>query len=160
LDWPLVVRLAEQQPGVTVELIGPCPCRPPRKLPPNIKLLPACPQTEAAEHLARFSAGLIPFESNALTAGVDPIKYYEYRGAGLPVLSTRFGEMAHRGEDDGVYFIDRADDLPALVDKSLQREFSEKEILRFRRENDWDERFIRHGPFDVFWNEQRACHAA
>ncbi len=105
-DWPLVVRLAEALPQARIELVGPCAVGPPRRLPANVRLLPACKQAEAAEHLARFSAGLIPFRSNALTAGVDPIKYYEYRAAGLPVLSTRFGEMALRGGSDGVYFLD------------------------------------------------------
>jgi glycosyltransferase involved in cell wall biosynthesis len=160
LDWPLVVSLAEQLPETNVELIGPCPCRPPRKLPKNIKLLPACPQTEAVKHLSRFSAGLIPFKSNPLTAGVDPIKYYEYRAAGLPVLSTRFGEMTRRGEEEGVYFIDQTDDLPDAAERALQHDFTEKEIRRFRRENDWDDRFIRREPFNVFWNEQKVRHAA
>jgi hypothetical protein len=160
LDWPLITRLAECRPDAIVELIGPCPCRPPRKLPPNIKLFPACPQSQAVGHLLRFSAGLIPFQLNALTAGVDPIKYYEYRAAALPVLSTRFGEMAHRAEKDGVYFLDRTGNLPAVIEKSLEHEFTEKEILRFRRENDWDERFLRRATFDVFFDDRRASRAA
>ena len=118
-DWPLVIRLAEALPQARIELVGPCSCRRPKQLPANVRLLPACKQSEAAGHLARFSAGLIPFRSNALTAGVDPIKYYDYRAAGLPVLSTRFGEMALRGRDDGVYFLDQADNLAETVSAAL-----------------------------------------
>ena len=36
---------------------------------------------------------------------MDPVKYYEYRGMGLPVLTTRFGQMASRTRADGVYTI-------------------------------------------------------
>ena len=106
-----------------------------------MRLLPACKQSEAAGHLARFSAGLIPFRSNALTAGVDPIKYYDYRAAGLPVLSTRFGEMALRGRDDGVYFLDRADDLAETVSAALGHRRDAAETSRFRRNNNWTSRF-------------------
>jgi glycosyltransferase involved in cell wall biosynthesis len=150
LDWPLIARLAESKPEMTVEMIGPKHRLPPRNLPPNIKILPPCPQSEAASHLARFSAGLIPFRSTALTAGVDPIKYYEYRAAGLPTLSTSFGEMAERNERDGVYVLDPSRDLSAVVDKTLQHVFSEAETLRFREENDWDERFVHRNWFDEF----------
>ena len=118
-DWPLVIRLAKTLPQMRIELVGPCTAAPPETLPANVRLLPACRQSDVAGHLARFSAGLIPFRQSALTNGVDPIKYYEYRAAGLPVLSTRFGEMALRGRNDGVYFLDRGDDLAAAVAAAL-----------------------------------------
>ena len=40
--------------------------------------------------LAGFDVGLIPFRLNALTAGVNPNKLYEYLAAGVPVVSTPF----------------------------------------------------------------------
>jgi glycosyltransferase involved in cell wall biosynthesis len=159
LDWPLLIRLAEGMPEASVELIGPCPKRPPRNLPPNVRLFPPCPQSEAARHIARFSAGLIPFAKNRLTEGVDPIKYYEYRAAGLPVLSTRFGEMAARGENDGVFFLEANGDPAATARRALRCEFSEREIRDFRRENDWEDRFLRSGPFDGFWNNEKRIAA-
>ena len=61
-DWPLVVRLAEAMPQARVELVGPCAVRPPKSLPANVRLFSACRQSEAAGHLARFTAGLIPFQ--------------------------------------------------------------------------------------------------
>ncbi len=142
-DWPLVVRLAEALPQGRIELVGPCAVEPPRGLPANVTLLPACHQSEAGKHLARFSAGLIPFCNNALTAGVDPIKYYDYRAAGLPVLSTRFGEMAIRGRNDGVYFLDGEDGLAAAVSAALADRCDPVETSRFRRNNNWTARFRR-----------------
>ena len=142
-DWPLVVRLAEAMPQARIELVGPCAAPPPSRLPANVSLLPACGRSEAGKHLARFSAGLIPFCSNALTAGVDPIKYYDYRAAGLPVLSTRFGEMALRGSQDGVYFLDGAGGLAEAVVAALAHRCDPVETSRFRRNNNWTSRFRR-----------------
>lgn len=140
-DWPLVIRLARAMPDARLELIGPCVVKPPEKLPENVRLLPACKHSAAAGHLRRFSAGLIPFLGDALTAGVDPIKYYEYRAAGLPVLSTSFGEMAFRGREDGVFFLDQNEDLAEVVRTAVGRRVDPVETSRFRHENDWRCRF-------------------
>ncbi len=140
-DWPLVFRLAESLPHARIELVGPCVVPPPAVLPANVRMTPACKQTDVAERLSRFSAGLIPFRNNALTAGVDPIKYYDYRAAGLPVLSTRFGEMATRGRGDGVYFLDGSDSLAEIATVALADRRDDAETSRFRRDNNWASRF-------------------
>jgi hypothetical protein len=160
-DWPLVLRLAKTMPQARVELVGPCATPPPHgeKLPQNVRLLPACKQSEAAAHLARFSAGLIPFRSNALTAGVDPIKYYEYRAAGLPVLSTRFGEMSLRGSGDGVYLLDGTNDW-ASVSAALDRKSDSAAAARFARENSWDFRFRQSQFFQSLAPASRMRRAA
>jgi glycosyltransferase involved in cell wall biosynthesis len=150
-DWPLVIRLAKTLPQMRIELVGPCSAAPPETLPANVRLLPACQQSHAAGHLARFSAGLIPFRSSALTAGVDPIKYYEYRAAGLPVLSTSFGEMALRGRGDGVYFLDRGDDWAAAVAAALNHRCDAAEIERFQHDNNWTSRFGQSVGFRSLW---------
>jgi hypothetical protein len=85
--------------------------------------------------------GLIPFQQSELTAGVDPVKFYDYRAVGLPVLSTSFGEMALRGRNDGVYFLDRTDDLAALVGAALGHCDDVAGLRQFRDENNWDSRF-------------------
>jgi glycosyltransferase involved in cell wall biosynthesis len=153
LDWALVRRLAESLPAAAIELIGPLASAAPR-LPANVRLLPPCPQHEVAGHLARFDAGLIPFRSDRLTDGVDPIKYYEYRAAGLPVLSTRFGEMANRTVADGVVFLDDRVGTATAVQTALESRADDTEIRRFRRAHDWSERFERSGVFRVFWEDR------
>jgi hypothetical protein len=146
-DWPLVIGLAEAAPEARIELVGPCVVPPPTRPPANVRLLPACRQSALVNHLSRFSAGLIPFRDNALTAGVDPMKYYDYRAAGLPVLSTRFGEMALRGRDDGVYFLDGAGGLAEAVSAALGHHDDDDETLRFRRNNNWTSRFSQSSGF-------------
>ncbi len=105
-DWEAVVRLAWRHPGAVVRLIGPIEGGAPGDLPANVELLPAIPQHEVYAALRGFSVGLIPFRVNELTDYVDPVKYYEYRAIGLPVLSTRFGEMRLRGRADHVLFFE------------------------------------------------------
>ncbi|MBN1395922.1 MAG: hypothetical protein JW959_12945 [Pirellulales bacterium] len=140
-DWPLAIRLARSMPEARLELIGPCAVGPPEKLPDNVRLLPACGHGEVAGYLARFSAGLVPFVNNSLTAGVDPIKYYDYRAAGLPVLSASFGEMALRGAEEGVYFLDRGEEPAVAARAALGQTPDPLETERFRRENNWRRRF-------------------
>jgi hypothetical protein len=159
-DWLLVLRLAEALPQTRIELVGPCVVSPPRRLPPNVRMLPACKHAQAAEQLSRFSAGLIPFQNNALTAGVDPIKYYEYRAAGLPVLSTSFGEMALRGRGEGVYFLDRGGKAEEIVSAALSHRCQAAETLRFQLENNWDSRFLRNNGLRSLLSAPRMRRAA
>jgi hypothetical protein len=147
IDWLLLLRLADQLSEVDIELVGPLAARPPESLPSNIRVLPPCKQHEVGLHLKRFSAGLIPFRLTSLTAGMDPIKFYEYRAAGLPVLSTAFGQMSYRGADDGVYFLDRQEDLRPVVQGALDEPFDLRAIEQFRRANDWRYRFRQADPF-------------
>jgi hypothetical protein len=159
-DWPLVLELADHMPHVQLEIVGPPMAPLPARFPANIRLHPACPQREAARWTGSFSAGLIPFRLNALTSGVDPIKYYEYRAAGLPVLSTRFGEMALRGVEEGVYFLEPASDLQQVVCQAAAHRYSGSEVERFRRENDWSRRFGRDSQFANWIFNQSLSKAA
>ena len=145
-DWALVDRLAREMPHVHVELSGPCFEPPPAPLPPNVELLPACAHEDTVQRMARFSVGLIPFKRNLLTNGVDPIKYYEYRGLGLPVLTTRFGEMARRGEADGVFFAEEPGALAATLARAAQP-VAQGDIAAFRRAHSWERRFTEAGLF-------------
>ncbi len=145
-DWPLVDRLARERPDVQFDLSGPCFVGPPAPLPPNVQVRGACAHEEAVQRLSRFSVGLIPFKRNRLTAGVDPIKYYEYRGLGLPVLTTRFGEMARRAGEAGVYFAEN----PGALAVSLARashQLSQQDNDAFRLAHSWERRFANAGVF-------------
>lgn len=137
-DWGAVVALAVRFPQAVVRLIGPCEHRPAR-LPHNVELLPGIPQDGVYDALAGFTFGLIPFRIDPLTECVDPVKYYEYRAMGLPVLSTRFGEMRLRGAQDRVAFLDELDRLDL---RALTREAADPaEVQAFREENTWARRF-------------------
>jgi glycosyltransferase involved in cell wall biosynthesis len=140
-DWPLVVDMACQNPKVIFRLIGPMLVPPPGALPDNIEILPPCSHSEAIKAMQSFSIGLIPFKISALTEYVDPIKYYEFRALGLPVISTRFGEMARRCFEPGVFLIEKTADFRTLIDAVLAYNSNGDEIEAFRTENNWSARF-------------------
>jgi hypothetical protein len=146
-DWNLVGRLAAAFPAAEVRIVGPVFSGPPRGLPGNVRFAGECPQAAAVEHLRDFACGLIPFRKTPLTAAVDPIKYYEYRGMGLPVLATRFGQMAARGRTDGVFVVDGDDGLEAVARAALAHMTDAAAVARFRAENDWDTRLGRAALF-------------
>lgn len=140
-DWPFVFALAKANPYMCIRLIGPIYDVPPRPVPHNIELLPACDHATAIRAMEEFSVGLIPFKRNDLTASVDPIKFYEYRALGLPVLSTRFGEMALRDGHAGVFLTDPHSDLVSLVITAMAYECEITEIQEFQTTNSWEARF-------------------
>jgi glycosyltransferase involved in cell wall biosynthesis len=140
-DWPWVIRLAQSLPWARLRLIGPLINDAPEHLPSNIELLPACAHEEALLHMQSFDVGLIPFHVTPLTESVDPIKYYEYKAMGLPVLSTRFGQMRMRKDDDQVFFADMGVSMPQLLQRALACRVNREQIEVFREQNIWRLRF-------------------
>ena len=140
-DWRLATALARSDPTLRVRLIGPVFAGPKAPLPDNVELLPACPRRAALRAMQGFSVGLIPFERTDLTDAVDPIKYYEYRALGLPVLSSRFGEMARRDGEPGIFLVDPRTALAPQVRRALLHRDGSDDIRRFRANNSWKARF-------------------
>lgn len=140
-DWHLVMELAIQNPSALVRVIGPVHSSPPGKLPGNIQLMPPCGHAAGIRAMQEFTVGLVPFKKTDLTASVDPIKYYEYRALGIPVLTTTFGEMAQRNEAPGVFFMDQSIDLQRIVRIAADYEYELDDIRAFRDANSWEVRF-------------------
>lgn len=140
-DWPLLIALAEAVPSTRVRLIGPVYVPGPRSLPNNVEVWPALNHGAAIEAMRNFSSGLIPFRYTELTYAVDPIKYYEYRALGLPVISSRFGRMAFRESKPGVFLVDDHSDLADQIRLALDYRHEEDEISTFREKNSWTARF-------------------
>ena len=140
-NWPWVVALASHFPRDEIRLIGPMHVSPPAPLPRNIRILPACDQKAAIDEMREFDVGLIPFSVNELTASVDPVKYYEYRGLGLPVVSTPFGEMALRGTETGVFLSHDHGDIRVVMDKALHFSDDKERVHAFCESHNWQRRF-------------------
>jgi glycosyltransferase involved in cell wall biosynthesis len=144
-DWDIVFKLAQAVPLLRIRLIGPAVVSLPDKIPNNVEIIGRCGHHAAIGAMAKFRIGLIPFKQTQLTASVDPIKYYEYRSLGLPVISTRFGEMARRRDDPGVFLVDNRTDLTAAVDSAKSYRMSFADIEQFRATNSWHSRFASAG---------------
>ena len=140
-DWGWVIHLAKSRPQDVVRLIGPMFTPSPVALPANVEVLPPCAHQEALRAMRDFDVGLIPFKKNDLTASVDPIKYYEYRALGLPVISTDFGEMVFRGGEDGTFLSRGVQDVSELVQSALLYSADIESARRFMVSNTWEARF-------------------
>lgn len=140
-DWGILHALAQSHPKARFRLIGPVYAQPSVSLPENVSLEPALPHAEALQAMAQCDVGLIPFKQTELTSSVDPIKFYEYRAMGLPVVSSAFGEMALRRESDGVYLIDQDSDLEKVINQALTSAVTPSSIEQFRKNNSWEYRF-------------------
>ena len=142
-DWEMIGRLAECA-DVTVRLIGPVYTPAPFKLPPNVEMLPQCSHAQAIAAMQEFDVGLIPFKITELTESVDPIKYYEYRALGLPIITSAFGEMRLHARQAGVFSLDSSDESSRLlhtVEAALAFRFTFDEVRLFRQKNSWSARF-------------------
>ena len=100
-DFPLLYETASALPDVAFPVLG--PLRPALRgvaeiAPPNVHFLGARPYGELPAWLANCQAALIPFLRTPLTAGVDPVKLYEYLAVGLPVIATPFSPELPGGE--------------------------------------------------------------
>ena len=142
-DWELVRRMADTLPGVLVRIVGPLYSPPPFGLPKNVQCESAVPHEEALKLMTQFDIGLIPFKVNELTESVDPIKYYEYRALGLPVISTEFGEMARRGGHEGVFLVADHSDFSTIVSRALKQLSLNRNMNadEFQKKYSWEARF-------------------
>ena len=140
-NWSFIFALAEANPSIHIHLTGPIYINPPKIIPDNISLFPACDNLAAMRVMQKFSVGLIPFKCTKLTESVDPVKYYEYRSLGLPVISSKFGEMVSRDHETGVFLADESSDLMFQTRAALNHEDSVADIELFRNENSWTVRF-------------------
>jgi hypothetical protein len=140
-DWPWVIALAQAFPEAEIRLVGPCFSAPPPSLPANISLLPGCEHGAAIAAMQDFDLGLIPFKRNSLTESVDPIKYYEYRALGLPVLATAFGEMKQHQREPGTFLSHSLSDIGAQLALALAHRDTEAARQEFIRQHSWSERF-------------------
>jgi len=140
-DWAWVAALAEARPNDEIRLMGPIFGAAPAHLPSNVVVLPADNHGAALAAMAEFDVGLIPFKKTLLTASVDPIKYYEYRGLALPVISTDFGEMHGRSGLPGVFISHSHSDIAGLAEAALECERNADEARAFARQHSWEARF-------------------
>lgn len=100
VDLELVTRAASRLPHVQFVFAGPIldrEYREPLVAHPNIRLLGDVHYERVPELLSTFDVGWVPHRVGDFEVGGDVIKTYEYRAAGLPVLSTPIVGAGSRG---------------------------------------------------------------
>ena len=94
LDLPALTQLAQRRCDWTFVLVGPVGEADPST---DVKALQACPNVhlpgprpydELPEWLAHCDVALLPLQRNSYTQNMFPMKFFEYLGAGRPVVAT------------------------------------------------------------------------
>ena len=103
-DVELLHAVARARPSVSFAVVG--PVRPAleravAEAPANCRYLGAQPYAELPGWLHHADVALIPFRRTRLTAGVDPVKLYEYLAAELPVVATSFSPELQAAAAEG-----------------------------------------------------------
>jgi hypothetical protein len=140
-DWDWVVNFAKMVPHFLIELTGPVFTRVPHGLPKNVTIKTALPHFEAMAQMRRFKLALIPFKKTRLTDAVDPIKYYEYKGVGLPILCTDFGEMSTHKHQPGVFVCDDELSMRSAIECAMIYRATDHATAEFIKVNEWQYRF-------------------
>lgn len=104
---------------------------------PNVKLLGSKPATELPAFLKTCAVGIIPFEINEFTKGVYPLKINEYLATGIPVLSTRFGQLDDFEEVASLH--SETADFVAALKREIEADNAKKRRQRaaFAKANSW-----------------------
>ncbi len=131
MDWAGLAALAAADPAMRVVIIGDDKAPRP-ELPPNAHFLGFKPQAELLAYVARFDAGIIPWEVSDLTHAVSPLKVYEYLASGVPVAAPPLRALVGI---DGVHTAPSLDDAlaAALAAPRPDRQ-------RARAEHSWERR--------------------
>lgn len=93
INLQLIEAIARLLPHWTFVLVGPVGSGDGTRLAdlphlPNVVYLGARPYAQLPHYLAGFDVCIIPYVLNAYTAGVFPLKFWEYMAAGKPVVTT------------------------------------------------------------------------
>ncbi len=95
-DLDLVEAVAKQHPGCAVLLIGADTVNARSRLAklPNVTFTGEVPYSQLPHYLHGFDVCLLPFKVVPLTLATNPVKAYEYLGAGKPIVTVDLPEMA------------------------------------------------------------------
>lgn len=117
----LAQHLARREVSTTVVLLGPCLLENATRAKledVGILVLGRRPPELVPSYLLHADVLLVPHVLTEFTASLDPIKAYEYRAAGRPVVSTEVPGFAD--VDDPLVAVRARDDFAAAVEQSLQ----------------------------------------
>lgn len=108
----------------------------------NLLLLGKVDYNKLVGYASQFDVALIPFKVNDLTNCVSPVKYFEYRALGLPVVTTPIHEMKRYENDYGVFLADNAEAFESSIYEALKinRQNLIETSKDFVMKNQWENR--------------------
>ena len=107
---------------------------------PNVELLGEVPYSELPRHLHGFDVACIPFLDNQLTRATNPVKFFEYLGAGKPVVAVPLPEL--EPFQDHFYPARDSREFVAAIERALAEDSPERMRSRveFAAEHTWEAR--------------------
>lgn len=123
VDRELLVAVAGRLPDVVFDLYGPPGPVLSEPLPSNVVWHGPSPYAELPERLAGAAAAIIPFRTGSpLIQATNPIKFYEYQAAGLPVVATPMPELEPFAHPDHLVLADGAGAFAGALARFLAEE--------------------------------------
>ena len=139
-DFDFLEAVAEQRPEWRFVLVGPTDARVEDRARElgrlaNTVRLGERPSATMPAYVHSFDVGTVWFELNEMTAGVTPLKMFEYLAAGVPVVSTPLPACV---EQDGVATASDPDSFVAAIEASLAVDDDRRGVLRrIAAASDW-----------------------
>ena len=100
------------------------------------------PYKEVPEYLAASDICILPAYKNDIMWNIVPIKMYDYMAAGKPVIaSSLYGIMKEFGENNGILYVDRPEDVLKMAIEMAERNSIEEEgrkARKFVENSSWD----------------------
>lgn len=139
LDLEALRRLAEEQPEVSVVIIGPytAAARAAFAGCDNVYLLGAKDYATIPGYLHQADVALLPLSSHSANRGRSPMKLYEYAAAGLPVVVTETPELLRRSEPF-LHFYRSGSEFPRKVKEALQSRPDKEFVRGLAKRHAWD----------------------
>ncbi|MFD6897741.1 glycosyltransferase [Rhodococcus sp. NPDC060086] len=140
LDLELIVSVADALPDVRFVFAGPIldsDYRKPLESAANIELLGDVHYEDIPRLLQTFDIGWVPHNVGALEVGGDVLKTYEYRAAGLVVLSTPVAGAGQRGLKE-VHVVARGGQLEWIRNKIASNTRVKRVAEIFSDDHTWE----------------------
>ncbi|WP_426323954.1 glycosyltransferase [Microbacterium sp. E-13] len=155
LDLDLIVDAARRLPDVDFVFAGPvldAEYKKPMDAAPNIRMLGDVFYEDVPGLLRSFDIGWVPHRVGQGEVGGDVIKTYEYRAAGLPVLTTPVAGANSRGLD-AVTVAEAADHVQWLTEQARNGARVPRQVSTLPSEVRWE------GKADFILNRLRPVGA-
>jgi hypothetical protein len=88
----------------------------------NFMYLGTRKHSELRSYLAHARVGVIPFDNSPLTNDINPVKFFEYAGFGLPTISSHLKEL--QNYSDQIFFYRTPEEYVSLLTSTLKKKRS------------------------------------
>ncbi len=143
IDTDILLYLAKKNPDKSIVLAGPIwPEFPKEQLTKfkNVYFLGPVPYQEIPKLYNGFDIGIIPYKANRFIKSTDPMKFYEYLAAKLPIVSTKVAGLDRFKEL--IQIANSPEKFNELVNQSVgeKKETLSQEKLDVLKNNTWQYR--------------------